>query len=303
MVALAPLAIIAAAMLSLVALYIYEQMFGSPLEGLAKSVPVVGGYIARGVKAAAAYGKAILTRYTIGYIDKLVDWFTGVAQTAEHFVAAVNAYLVELPGYLDHLTHVTVHRIVKLFVDPIRDVAHMAERDATTALHGIDTIERELETKFAGIEGTVKSSIDHATDVLRNVDLPHLHDALERDLHQAANVAAGEIGDVQDFAAGWIDYLLDQLQRLPIEQLLEGAAAGTAAYALAQTIANEAGLSRAECRAKVKGICATDPSAWAKLLAGVVPLFALPALDEIVSTAQLLVGDVLPAVRVLGRIE
>lgn len=299
-VLLAPLVVWAVILLSFVALYIYEQLFGSPLEGLARSVPVVGGYLARGVKAAVSYGKATLTKYTLGPLDKLVDWFMGLAASVGNFVAAVNAFMVELPSMLDHLTHVTVHNIVKAFVDPVRATANEAEKDATSALHGIDVVERELEAKFVGIEGSVRSSIDHAVNVIRNVDLPDLEHVLEGKIGDVANTAAGDVQQVSDWAGGWIDYLLDQLQRLPIEQLLEGLAAVAGTAAIVRVIEQEAGLDNPQCRAKVKAICQTDPAAWLKLLAGVVALFAFPGLQAIVETAQKTVGLLDPVVREIG---
>lgn len=300
-VLLAPIVVIGVALLSFILLYQYERMFGSPLDGLARTVPVVGGYIARGVRAAVAYGKSILAGYVMPAINKLVDWLLGLAGTIEHFAAAVNAYLLDLPGHLDHLLHVSVHDVVKAFLNPVRSVANEALADAAAAAHGVDVLARDVTSRLGGIEGDVKQEIDRALDVVRNVDLPNIEHVLRGELHSAVGVVEGEVAQVQDWAAGWIDDLLGRLDGLPIEDILAGAAAGTAAYALAQVIANEAGLGRAECRAKVKQICATDPRAWEHLLALAVPLFAFPGLRELIDVASELVPQLAEAVVAIGE--
>lgn len=299
-VLLAPIVVIGVALLSFIALYQYERLFGSPLDGLARTVPVIGGYIARGVRAAVSYGKGILAGYVMPAIDKLVDWLLGLAGTIEHFAAAVNAYLVELPGQLDHLLHVSVHDVVKLFVNPVRSVANEALSDAAAAAHGVDVLARDVASRLHGIEGDVAQEIDRALDVVRNVDLPNIEHVLRGELHDVAGVVEGEVAQVQDWAAGWIDDLLGRLDGLPIEDLLAGAAAGTAAYAIAQVIANEAGLGRAECRAKVKQICATDPRAWEHLLALAIAPFAFPGLRELIDVASELVPQLAEAIVAIG---
>lgn len=67
--------------------------------------------------------------------------------------------------------------------------------------------------------------------------------------------------------------------------------------ALTSTIASETGLENAECRAKVKGICATDPSAWANLLGGLVAVGVAFNLRELYGIAEPLVADLAPIIR------
>lgn len=60
---------------------------------------------------------------------------------------------------------------------------------------------------------------------------------------------------------------------------------------LVHSIATEAGLDNAECRRKVKGVCGTDPGAWAKLLAGAA-LVAVPfGLAELVQVAKVVIDE------------
>lgn len=65
---------------------------------------------------------------------------------------------------------------------------------------------------------------------------------------------------------------------------------------LVNTIATESGLDNSSCRSKVKGICGTDPLAWAKLLGGLAALgfaFDLRALTE---AANAVIGDLVPII-------
>lgn len=300
-VLLAPLVVIGVALLSFVALLIYERMFGSPLQGLANSVPVIGGYIARGLEAAVNYAKSLFAAYVEPTITHTIKWLDGLRQSVEGFIGSVNAFIVELPGQLDHLLHVSVHDVVKAFVNPVRNTANEALGDAAAAAHGVDVLARDVTARLHGIEGDVKSSIDHATDVIRNVDLPRFLDHAESFAQGAADVVAGDVAQVQDWAAGWIDDLLNRVEQIPIDELLTGAAAGTAAFALAQVIANEAGLGRAECRAKVKQICATDPRAWEALLGLAITPFAFPGLRALAEVGATMVQGMHDVVRQIAE--
>lgn len=60
---------------------------------------------------------------------------------------------------------------------------------------------------------------------------------------------------------------------------------------LVHAIATEAGLENAECRSKVKGVCGTDPSAWAGLLGGLAALGFAFSLRELAEIANPLVGE------------
>ena len=63
-------------------------------------------------------------------------------------------------------------------------------------------------------------------------------------------------------------------------------------YAIVNTLVNEAGLSRAECRAKVGQICGTDPLQWASLLAGLAAVGVGFSLGDILEEAANMVGEV-----------
>lgn len=65
---------------------------------------------------------------------------------------------------------------------------------------------------------------------------------------------------------------------------------------LVNTIATETGLNNSECRSKVKGICGTDPLAWAKLLGGLAALGFAFDLRALAKVANEVIGDLVPII-------
>lgn len=65
---------------------------------------------------------------------------------------------------------------------------------------------------------------------------------------------------------------------------------------LVHAIATEAGLENAECRGKVKGICATNTNAWADLLGGLVALGFAFSLRELYEVARPLADELAPII-------
>lgn len=107
--------------------------------------------------------------------------------------------------------------------------------------------------------------------------------------------ATGEAGAAGAAGAGVGDITLPEIGTLPI------AGAVAAVWAVTAAIATEAGLGRAECRGKVKGICQTDPSRWGGFLAGLAPLGVLIDLQALAKAAELAAEIAAPAVGELAR--
>lgn len=294
---LLPLALIGVALLSFILLYMYEQSFGAPLDGLVRSVPVVGKYIGQGVDAAVAYGKHLLRTYVEGYVVTLIHWLAGVAANLVSFVEQVNAYLVELPDRLDYLLHVSVHEVVKAFVDPVRGLAQSAQDDASSALADVRDLTHVVAADVTSLEGEIAKKISAAVGAISDVALPGLRHDLEREIHDAAGAVGAEVDGVKDWAGGWIDDLEGKFDSIPLADLIAAAAAVPVLGTLVHTIAQESGLDGEACRAKIKNVCGTDPAAWEQLLAGLLPLYAFPGLDAIVDAAQRLSQVVADGVR------
>lgn len=125
---------------------------------------------------------------------------------------------------------------------------------------------------------------------------------------QAEAVAAGALATAE--AAGNAALAVVESVAVTAEHDLkdiEGAlgAAGLAALVasipalatLVKAIATEAGLGRAECRTKVKGICGTDPTAWANLLEGLAAIGFAFSLAELAQVANGLIDGLAPIIR------
>lgn len=111
---------------------------------------------------------------------------------------------------------------------------------------------------------------------------------------QAAGQAA--LAGVKGIAVGAADDLATiegQLGALGTAGLI---AAIPALGTLVHAIATEAGLENAECRSKVKGICGTDPSAWAELLGGLAVLGFAFSLRELYEVARPLADELAPVI-------
>lgn len=111
---------------------------------------------------------------------------------------------------------------------------------------------------------------------------------------EAAGKAA--LAGVKDIAVGAADDLATiegQLGALGTAGLI---AAIPAIATLVHAIATEAGLENAECRNKVKGICATNSNAWGDLLGGLVALGFAFSLRELYAVAEPLAAELAPII-------
>lgn len=291
-----PFFAIGVALLLLLIAYALTALLTPILEGMARSVPVVGGYIARGIDKAISYAASHLTKWAESGIGLCVGWVHGLWSSWSDFVDAVNAFIVDLPGKLDHLTHVTVHEIVHAFVNPVRDLAHDAHALAGDALDQVNALGRSVERDLHSFEGQVQGELQRTLDRLRNIDLPNLHGVIDREIDVAVGRVAGDLRDV----TGWADHefgrVWDQLHAIPLARLLDLLAASVGAFALLNVIANEAGLNRAECRDKVRNICSTDPDAWRALLEVAGFALAFVGIEEFLQLAQDFAREGLPLI-------
>lgn len=115
--------------------------------------------------------------------------------------------------------------------------------------------------------------------------------AAARALAEAQAAGAAALGAVSGLATGALDDLATiegDLGALGTAGLI---AAIPALATLVRAIATEAGLESAACRSKVKGICGTDPSAWAGLLEGALLLTGALSLRELVPVGRVAVHE------------
>jgi hypothetical protein len=104
------------------------------------------------------------------------------------------------------------------------------------------------------------------------------------------------VGEVRSIAVGVendLGTIEGQYGALGVAGLI---AAMPAVATLVNAIASEAGLENRDCRQKVKGICATDSSAWGDLLAGLAATGFAFSLLELAEVADPLIVRLAPVI-------
>jgi hypothetical protein len=293
---LAPLVPLAVALLLLLIAYGLVVVLTPIIEGILREVPLVGGFLADKARHALDWIKAQLTGWFNSTVSLLVRWFTGLENVWRAFVEATDGYLVALPEHLAHIVQVTVPALIREALHPVRaEVAALTQQVDALPADLADVFTKPL-SDFRGIEHGVRGEVDALARTLRNVDLP---DIRAEAISGAADLALGaerEVADLRDRVDADLRWVIDQLGKLPLAQLLTQLAALSGTAALLQVITAEAGLDNAECRSKVRQICATDPNAWQALLevAGFAALWA--GLDVLIAEMQDFAGELLPLV-------
>lgn len=301
-VVLVPFVAIGVALLALLVAYALAVLFTPLLEGIARNVPVVGGYVARGIGGALDYAARKITSWANEGVDLVAGWLHGLAESVREFVDAVNRYLVDLPDLLAHLKADVTPALLHTVVAPVRALALDAKRTADALAADLSDVFTKPLRDFKGIEHGVELRVDALHNIVRNVDLPNVLGAAETQAGRLFDVVEGDLHGLRDYSEHEFARVWDQLGKLPLEKLLQGLAAAGAAAALVNLIASEAGLDSAECRGKVKNICATDPAGWAQLLETLaLGAIAWGGLEELIGELQAVVADVGGAVIDLVR--
>jgi hypothetical protein len=116
---------------------------------------------------------------------------------------------------------------------------------------------------------------------------------IAQELSAAEGAVAGELPSLPGLG---YDDLARVFGGANLERLAGMLGAGAVAGYLVQALTREAGLTDAECRAKVKQICATDPNAWASLLEGLAVLGFAFSLRDLYEVAQPMVSELEPII-------
>lgn len=295
------LAAVGVALLLLLVAYALSVLFTPIIEGVLKQVPFVGGVLANKAKGALDWASGKVIGYANTGLHTLVSWFNGLTGAYGDFVDAVNAFIVGLPDQLYHLLHVSVHDVVKSFVNPIRDAANAAQTDATSALSQLSAIDDLPLSHFKGIDAGVETALDRLHTLVRNVDLPHVLDQATTAAGGLFDAAEGDIADLRDVVVGDVGALWDFIGRIPLDELIALLTAVPALVGLVELVTTESGLNNEACRSKVKNICSTDPSAWQALLdiAGVALLWG--GLAEFVQLTRDFASETLPTIMEAAR--
>lgn len=179
-----------------------------------------------------------------------------------------------------------------------------AERYADTAVSKLRSAEDAavsaavglaVEAKVAGLAAA--SAAEAEAEHFAGSAIAQSEAAAKQALAEAQAAGAAALAGVGRIAVGAADDLATiekDLGALGVAGLL---ASIPALATLVQAIATEAGLSSAECRGKVKGICGTDPRAWAGMLEGAVLLTGALSLRELVPVGRTVIGELSGLIR------
>jgi hypothetical protein len=224
---------------------------------------------------------------------------------------------------LQHLWKNAVPGLVKAYIAVLSKEINALAAGVTNLTSELGTDILRLDTK---IENTATATFNSATQVIDSkvkqveVDLTHglnaIRASIEADIRSAVGTAeqtgTAALDKIRDAENAAIDSLKQaegatavELRNLAGQIPFTGIAAVIASVPLLQaavnTLESEAGLTRPECRAKVKGICGVDPSAWAGLLEGLAIMAAGISLAEIFTLAEDAAKTALPVVEKLVR--
>lgn len=127
--------------------------------------------------------------------------------------------------------------------------------DISGAMRGI---EFEVASDLAALRTDISTEIGKAVHGAEGVGA-----AAVAKLQAAEDAAIGAVSRAEAATAGELREFIGEVPLTDIEGVIAAVPLIAAAVNILEA---ETGLGRAECRAKVKGICGTDPSAWGRLL-------------------------------------
>lgn len=282
-------------------------------------IPGVGGLVDRASSAViGALNDAIsgtetaISTLWAGFVwslNELIDglsWAWGeLAGATEHaFTVSIPHALQTLRGEIAH-AGTTVGKaaagVEARIVDAVKEAEHYA---LTEANHAVTVAGRYVDAqlaRYATAVGSIVADFDlrvrgverdvaHALDVAGQAVAATGHDTvttITRIVEAAGSPALAELVAAEQAVAGELPGLAGASWD-DIEQLLRSREFGTLAgllaavplvNALVHVLAAETGLTNAECRQKVRGVCATDPGRWAHLLEGLAFAFVWDGLD------------------------
>lgn len=193
---------------------------------------------------------------------------------------------------LEYLWHEGIKRLVHAASAAALKVAHQAlalartaEKDAKHALHVAESIPSvDVPKLWRAIESKVSKEVNAGVNEAEAYTAK-----VEHAVNSAVAGAAAEIPQLADLDYDELKKLLDGEDLAKLGGLL---LAVPLLHSLIGALAQEAGLGKAECRAKNADICGTDATQWAGLLAALVPIGLAFDLQAIVDTCGYFASEV-----------
>lgn len=257
----------------------------------ADQIPVVGRYLARGVLAIEAKMIDVFKHYVWSSTVTFVHWLVGLATNVADFPREVRLFASGVGDALDHAMTVTVHEIVKAFVNPVRerandayDTGSAAMAKATSIAAGLNgTINRLVDAGVAGIWGLVHRIAGDAADDAVRLSTTYADSVAGH----AADIAHGIGNDVRDLTHDLGDLVNPRIAA----EAVAGIAGLAGVVALVETQVMPLVRDLTECSPKLKATCQVNPAEWLGMLEGLVLIGAMPSLLELAGAARDAVGD------------
>jgi hypothetical protein len=197
-------------------------------------------------------------------IHNAISWLKThtIVDTVRAALVPINKQLVKLEAEAGAFTKELTSEVTRLDAQ--------IKGTATATVH---TLEHELTTEISRVEGVISTGL-HSLKTTLEADFHHAVSGAEaagaeaiNKLRTAENAAIDAIDRAEGATAA---ELRDFIGKVPLTDIAAATAAIPLLIAAVNVLEAETGLGRAECRAKVKNICGTDPSQWASLLEGLI---------------------------------
>lgn len=296
--------------------YTFERLAGAldvdifgyrPFAGIASAIQsyVVGG-LNEGI-AALEHVAVTLWHWSSVAIDDTVDgllWFVHHVGTS-----------------IEWVVHHAIPDAIKAAVEPVTRIANDAlniarsdeaaiQREVTARIDAIDratvdtlrTVNSDLHALQRTIEG---AALDAFPQLARDVEHEIANavsvglasgEAVASTLAGAAEEALTSAERVGSLTADELRELLNNLKAGDVAKLIGTIPVIAAALTVLET---ETGLSRQECRQKIKGICGTDPLKWLHFLAGLAFVAEWEGLEAFAEDVADGMGEVVDAITAL----
>jgi hypothetical protein len=269
--------------LVLLALALTARSWAQPLADALGHVPGVGGalksWLESGISAVVR-GIEALANVNLRVIQNL---FHGWAASVTDFVTAPLTFAQQTEAALRYLRHTVIPHLIAVAVAHLEHEltairSRLSDLEGSAA-HGVTALVHRLDA----LTSHVTRDIERPLDGLVQHTVPALQAADAAVAHEIAAVLRPGIAGAEAEAEAALNGLRGLEGRIDAADLWKLAATLAAILPFVAALETEAGLGREECRTKVRGICTTDPSAWANLLLGLTAIGASFSIAELIA--------------------
>lgn len=246
------------------------------------------------------------------------DLWAGLTWSIGMMIHAIDTLASDIHRALNYLWTTSIHAVIRLYTSPIWDELKVVDNYAKTIAGDLTNDVKRLETDITRSVGAVKETVENdLSDAFRNAEhsiatgLDSLRKDLTAEIHRAEtaaeSVGAEAVGKLRAAENAAIETLgraegstaqelNNFIGKVPLTDIIAVIGAVPILRALVNTIAQESGLEKAECRAKVKSICTTDPAVWEGLIAGLLAYEGPKTLRGLIDLGGQTVQEVMPLV-------